>query len=224
MSLPLVKVCGITRAQDARLALELGADAIGFIFYDQSPRFISNPAAAAIVTELNQSLRGEKMWKVGVFVNPTLDQLSETIRTVSLTHVQLHGLESIEFCEQVRSRFPKLKVLKAVRLGTEESIQSFPVDFELLDHAGPNAWGGTGQTVSWSAAQQWKSSKASPLPFFLAGGITASNVKEAVEQLRPDGIDLSSGVEDAPGIKSESKMKAFFSAFANISTLEKNKC
>ncbi|MBC7395823.1 MAG: phosphoribosylanthranilate isomerase, partial [Bdellovibrionales bacterium] len=198
MTIPLVKICGITRVEDAVLSMELGASAIGFIFYEKSPRFVKPARAQEIVTALGASKAS--LMKVGVFVNPTFDQLSDVLGLVTLTHLQLHGNESPEFCNDVKKLFPFVKLIKALRLNTPEAQLAYPVDFELLDHQSAQFWGGTGQTVSWTdACARKEQHRQTKLPFFLAGGLNADNIGQAILEVSPDGLDVSSGVEDSPG-------------------------
>jgi phosphoribosylanthranilate isomerase len=198
-----VKICGITRVEDALLVASLGGDAIGFIFYPPSKRFVNNSKAAPIAEAA--TLAG--ISRVGVFVNPSLELLETAVREVSLDYLQLHGNETPAFVSEVRVRFPKQKIIKAVRLDSAETTVSYDADFELLDHSSPE-WGGTGQIVPWSEAQTYV--KRSALPVLLAGGINPSNIRLALEGVNPAGIDLSSGVESSPGVKSEEKLRELF--------------
>jgi len=204
MNIPLfVKICGITRIKDALLVGKLGADAIGFIFYPPSKRYVSNNDAAKIA----DASRKINLSRVGVFVNPTLQTLEETVREVSLDYLQLHGNETPEFVALVKKTFLNHKIIKALRLDTPEVTVDYQADFELLDHSTPE-WGGSGQTVPWSEAKAYV--KKRKLPVLLAGGLSPSNIRLALEQVSPAGIDLSSGVELSPGIKSEEKLRELF--------------
>ena len=206
MKTPWVKICGITREKDALLAQSLGAKALGFILHSESPRYL-NPHRIA---EIMNSLPRPHPDLVGVMVNPDLAAIREVLAIAPLTHLQLHGQESPEFCAEVRQAFPQIKLIKALRLNSAESKIPYPVDFELFDHQTQTEWGGTGQTISWVDARTRRNSATHS--FILAGGLKPENIREAVQIVNPDGLDLSSGVEEAPGLKSESKLRAFFLA------------
>lgn len=198
-----VKICGITRSEDAALSASLGADAIGMIFYPKSKRFVS-PDQAKAIADVGLSL---SVSRVGVFVNPTLLELEETVKEVSLDFIQLHGHESPSFVDQARKIFPEHQFIKAVRLGENDSQLEYSSDYELLDSSSAD-FGGTGDTISWTEASARV--KAQTKPILLAGGLTIENVLQAIDIVKPAGIDLSSGVESAPGIKCPEKLKQFF--------------
>jgi len=206
-----VKICGLTRNEDANLAAKLGAWALGFIFYQKSPRFIEAQKVAEILAQLTSPV--SKV--VGVFVNPTIDELKNTIAESGVNTIQLHGNESGEFCSQVRKLFPKHEIIKAIRMdqssGDENSgsisHSSLPYHYQLVDSITDRDWGGTGKTVDWE-----KAAKLTGLPLILAGGLTAENVASAISIVEPYAIDLSSGVESSPGLKSPEKLKALFEA------------
>ena len=196
-----IKVCGITRRQDALLAAELGADAIGFVFYDKSPRYIAPEKAAAILRLLPPFVSA-----VGLFVNPTQDDIDATLRHCPLDVLQLHGDETPEFCEAQGRR-----VVKAVPVSGAEDLQrakhfDCPV---LLDARAPQGvYGGTGTRFDWKLLQGF----AHPWPLLLAGGLDADNVAEALAVRQWFALDVSSGVEALPGVKDEGRMRAFFGA------------
>lgn len=193
-----VKICGITSADDARMAVEAGADAIGLIFFEKSPRNIDPGKAARIVAGLPPFVQ-----VVGLFVNASLDYVNATADRVGLDIVQLHGEESPAYCQGVRRR-----VMKAFRVKGPESLEPLPsyqVAGYVLDAYSPNAYGGTGERFDWDlvlAARQHG-------PIILAGGLTPDNVAEAVARVAPYAVDVSSGVEFAPGKKDPEKVKAF---------------
>jgi phosphoribosylanthranilate isomerase len=197
-----VKVCGITRKSDAVLLSELGAAAVGFVFWEGSPRVISPEAASDIVSVLSSEVT-----PVGVFVDPTQDWVCEVLKHVPLGAIQLHGGESIEFCQSL-----SCPVIKAVSLKTAadiESVTALPENIRvLLDTYDPIVRGGTGRTIDWSIA----ATAAKQRPVFLAGGLTPENVAEAVKTVKPYGVDASSGLETEPGIKDPRRVRAFFSA------------
>jgi len=191
------KICGITRVEDALLAAELGAAAIGFVFYPKSPRYIEASAAGRISAQLPSHLA-----RVGVFVNPDSEFLFFTAKSVQLTHLQLHGEENASLCEQA-----PLPVIKTVRNVTElEKYVNAPVAAFLIDSKTPNQFGGTGQTADWNFCRQVRDRA----PVILAGGLAANNIVAAIELTSPDAIDLSSSVESSPGIKDHQKLREFF--------------
>ncbi|MCX8091109.1 MAG: phosphoribosylanthranilate isomerase [Verrucomicrobiae bacterium] len=197
-----VKICGITNLADARAALDAGADMLGFVFYETSPRFVPVEAAAAIIRELPPHAV-----KVGVFVNPAEALVTRAIIECGLNLLQFHGDEPPEFCTQFG-----LMSLKAFRLRDARSLEllpRYPTDAWLLDTFVPGQLGGTGRTFNWELAiEAQKLGK----PIFLAGGLTPENVAEAVARVRPFAVDVSSGVEVAPGRKDHAKVRAFVAA------------
>ena len=200
-----VKFCGITRLEDAELAASLDAWAIGFILWPGSKRRCDPAIAAGIARALRR-----KVEPVGVFVNPTLDEVARKVDGIGLTHVQLHGDEGPAFCAAVAQR-TGVRVIKALRVGSGADIRDaerFHTDFHLLDTAAGAARGGTGRTWDWRLAAQ----RRSPIPVLLSGGLTPENVADGIAAVRPWGVDVSSGVEAAPGIKDTSKMEAFAAA------------
>jgi phosphoribosylanthranilate isomerase len=200
-----VKICGITRPEDAELAASLGAWAIGFILWPQSKRHADPAVAAGIARALRRRVE-----VVGVFVNPTLDEVVQAAEAIGLTYVQLHGDEGPAFCTAVAER-TGARVIKA--LGVESgadirSAQRFHTDLLLFDTAAGAAYGGTGRTWDWDLLAQRHSST----PLVLSGGLTPENVGEAVAAVKPWAVDVSSGVESAPGVKDHAKVEAFIAA------------
>lgn len=196
----LVKICGITSLVDAEAAVECGADAIGFVFWPESPRYVDPDHVRAIVESLPASVM-----KVGVFVNQTVAHVNQVARAAGLTHVQLHGDETPDMAASIR-----LPVIKAASLTAGQSIfGEWPADTTwLVDAHDPVRRGGTGMKGDWAAAAMLARTRR----VWLAGGLTAGNVAEAVEQVGPFGIDVSSGVERTPGVKDHEKMRALFDA------------
>ena len=192
-----VKVCGITRMEDAQHAVERGATALGFVFWPRSPRQVNPDVVAEIVAELPQTVI-----TAGVFVNETSDGIARTMEKARLTHVQLHGDEPVSYRDVLT--WP---ILRSVTLDTSAAIVSeWPADTTLLlDAADPERRGGTGQAVDWTRA----ATLARRRRVVLAGGLTPENVEEAIAAVRPYGIDVSSGVEDAPGLKNAEKVSLF---------------
>jgi phosphoribosylanthranilate isomerase len=204
-----VKICGITRHEDAELAASLGAWAVGFNFWPGSKRRCDAAVAAGIARALRR-----KIEPVGVFVNPTLDELVRLVEGVGLTHVQLHGDEGPAFCTAVAQR-TGARVIKALRIDSGAAIQDaqrFHTDFHLLDAAAGSAYGGTGRTWDWALAAQ----RHSQVPVILSGGLTPENVADGIGAVRPWGVDVASGVESAPGIKDPAKVEAFIAAAAGV--------
>jgi len=198
----LVKICGITRREDARAAVESGARALGFVFWPKSPRFIDPYRARAIVATLPPFVTA-----VGLFVNQPAEYVTGVASLVKLGAVQLHGDEPIAFAETIRH-----PLIKALTL--RDDIRRWPGRMiVLLDAHDPEQRGGTGRTIDWSAAAV----VAARRPILLAGGLTPENVAEAVARVHPFGIDVSSGVERSPGIKDHNKIKALFEALHAIS-------
>jgi phosphoribosylanthranilate isomerase len=198
-----VKICGITNEADAFAAVEAGADALGFMFYPASPRHV----AAAVVSEIVPRLPAHVL-TLGVFVNPVLDEARAIVAACGMGGVQLHGDETSELCAQ----FAPLKVWKAFRVRDESSLKPLPsyaVDAWLLDAHSAKGLGGTGERFNWDLAVRAKSLGR---PVVLAGGLTPENIAEAVRQVQPWGVDVSSGVEAAPGQKDHAKVRAFIAA------------
>jgi phosphoribosylanthranilate isomerase len=197
-----VKICGITHPEDALEAVEAGADALGFMFYERSPRHVDLAEAGDIARRLPPFVA-----KVGVFVNPTADYVRQAIAQSGLDTLQFHGEESSDFCSQFG-----LKVIKAFRVSDASllpALLAYATDAWLLDSYVPGQLGGTGECFNWDLALEAKSHGR---PIILAGGLTPENVAEAVRRVRPFGVDVSSGVESAPGEKDADKMRAFIAA------------
>lgn len=199
-----VKICGITRVEDALLAAELRAFAVGFVFWPGSPRFIDPYRARAIAAALPPDVT-----TVGVFVDQPADYVKSVGGLVPLGVVQLHGSESIDDFAQVRCR-----LIRAVGLADDfdaSSIDRMPSRVTvLLDAHDPICRGGTGRTVDWAVAAGIARRRRT----ILSGGLTADNVRAAVDVVRPYAIDVSSGVESAPGVKDAAKLRALFAALA----------
>ena len=196
----LVKVCGVTRATDAEAAVEAGADAVGLMFYEPSRRWVSLERAREVAARL--PVRVER---VGVFVDADERTIRKAIEVCALSILQFHGSESPEFC----ARFAPLKVWKGFRVSDVsvlETMPGFATEAWLLDAAVPGQMGGSGQRFDWELAVR---AKALGRPIVLAGGLTPENVGEAVKRVRPFAVDVSSGVESAPGVKDGAKMRAF---------------
>ncbi len=214
-----VKICGITKPEQGRAIVQLGASALGFICAQSSPRYVSPAQIAAIVAALPATATGEPLSdRIGVFVNASLEVIGHTVAIGRLNGVQLHGNESPEFCHQLRQALPGIEIMKAFRIQSVEALEqihvySTGVDTILLDAYDPRLSGGTGKTLDWRSLQQFQPS----CPWFLAGGLTPDNVLDALRQTTPHGIDLSSGVEHAPGDKKLSEVTRLFSQLERLS-------
>lgn len=200
-----IKICGITNQEDAQFAVEAGADALGFVFYAQSPRSIEPSVAKRIIAQLPPFV-----FPVGVFVNHDQETIRNIFDDCGLALAQLHGDESPVFCESLGR-----PVLRAIRLRDRGSLLALAeykgrmgVRGFVVDAFSSEAYGGTGKTVDWSLAHE----VAKAAPILLAGGLTPMNVQAAVQQVQPYGVDVSSGVEDSPGKKDPEKIRAFTQA------------
>ncbi len=197
-----VKICGITNLEDAGMAAACGAWALGFVFYEKSPRSISARAAARIISGLPSSVL-----PVGVFVNATLEQLRKTAARTGIRAYQLHGDEKPALCAKL-----DLPVIRAVRPRRESDLSSLsaypPLLGFLVDAAVKGVPGGTGKLADWGLAREAKEFGR----IILSGGLTRDNVRAAIKAVKPFAVDLSSGVEASPGKKSPEKLKLFFEA------------
>lgn len=194
-----VKICGITNLDDAMAAVDFGADALGFVFFKGSPRYISQEGAGAIIRRLPSFIT-----TVGVFVNESIDRIEDAIELTGIDVVQLHGDEPPEMCNLSR------RVIKAIRVKSLESLDPLKnykdmVSAFLLDTFTPDTFGGTGQRFNWDIAADAKQFGR----IILAGGLTPDNIANAIRQVRPYGVDVSSGVEEKKGKKDHTKLKLF---------------
>ncbi|MEO0687814.1 MAG: phosphoribosylanthranilate isomerase [Cyanobacteria bacterium J06649_11] len=206
-----VKICGITQPQQGKTIASLGATALGFICVKASPRYVTPEQIKAVVEQLP-----EQIDKIGVFANSSQEEIAQTLAESGLTGVQLHGDESIEFCQKLRESLPKVEIIKALRIKntddfTKAKTYTEYVDTLLLDAYHPQQLGGTGKTLNWDTLQQFNPN----CPWFLAGGLTPQNVSQALGKVKPSGIDLSSGVETAPGDKDLDKVRELFEKLKN---------
>jgi len=197
-----IKICGITNIEDAKVAVAAGADALGFVLYRKSPRFVEAAVVRRIVAELPPFVL-----PVGVFVNEELSLVRALMDECGLALAQLHGDETAFYCQDLGR--PVMKALRLKDRGTFLTLAEFKgranVRGVLIDAFSDQAYGGTGQTVDWTLAQE----AAQSTPIVLAGGLTPANVAEAITRVRPYGVDVSSGVELSPGKKDHDKVKAF---------------
>lgn len=210
-----VKICGITQPEQGQAIAQLGATALGFICVPQSPRYVNPAQIRAIVTQLPLNSLGQPtVDRIGVFVDTSIEDMMAVVAIASLNAIQLHGSEPPQLCQALRAALPQVEIIKALRVRDRESLRQIEqyegtVDALLLDAYSPNAahpglYGGTGHQLDWS----WPELQAfrPGCPWLLAGGITPENVLRAIGQLSPDGIDVSSGVEIAPGHKDLAKV------------------
>jgi phosphoribosylanthranilate isomerase len=203
---PRIKLCGIARLRDAEQAAELGAWAVGMIFWPDSPRRCPMDEAAAIAAALRRRTE-----LAGVFVDARLDDIAATADALGLTLVQLHGDEGPAYCAEVARR-TGAKVIKAARVRDRADVRALhafaATDFHLLDAYAPDRPGGTGETFAWELARE----HARDRPLILSGGLTPENVADAIAAVRPFAVDVASGVEAAPGLKDHARMAAFAAA------------
>ncbi|MDB6130984.1 MAG: Phosphoribosylanthranilate isomerase [Verrucomicrobiales bacterium] len=197
----LVKICGITNLEDAKWAVESGADALGFMFYEKSKRHISPRDAGAIIRELPSATRF-----VGVFVDAKKPEVENAIELSGITTLQFHGQETPGYCQEFM--LPVWKALLVHSRASLENMNSYSTEAILLDAFVPGERGGTGARFDWNLAVE---ARLHHLPIILAGGLTPENVSEAVKLINPFGVDVSSGVESAPGRKDRQKVKTFIS-------------
>jgi phosphoribosylanthranilate isomerase len=204
-----VKLCGMTRLEDAELAAELGAWAIGFILWPHSKRHVDPGVAAGIARAVRRRVE-----TVGVFVNQPLDDVEAAADAIGVTHVQLHGDEGPAFCAAVRER-TGCRVIKALRIGSAADLRDaarYHTDLHLLDSSVRGLRGGSGEAWDWELAAQ----RRSDVPVLLSGGLTPENVAAGIAAVRPFGVDVASGVEASPGIKDPAKMEAFVRAAEGV--------
>lgn len=210
-----VKICGITNLEDAKAVIQSGADAIGLNFFEKSPRYISPFDANFLCLDLPKSFA-----RVGLFVNATKEDIDSTVEHLALDYIQLHGDESPDFAA---SLYPH-RVIRAIRLPQAENTEQLLVDLTqevesfssvcknlsaiLLDAHDPNIQGGTGKCLDWDLVRKWTNENHS-VPIILAGGLNRENVGQAIETTGLKSVDVASGVEDIPGIKSQRLVQDF---------------
>lgn len=208
-----VKICGITKPEQGQAIAQLGATALGFICVSASPRYVTPQQIRVVIEQLLVPIDC-----IGVFADATCEEICQVVAQSGLSAVQLHGNESPEYCQQLRLLLPDIEILKALRVKTAEcltqtTIYTSCVDTLLLDAYHPQLLGGTGTTLNWETLRDFCPS----IPWFLAGGLTPENVIDALSQLQPSGIDLSSGVERAPGDKDLDKVAQLFEQLSCLS-------
>ncbi|MGQ0794268.1 MAG: phosphoribosylanthranilate isomerase [Deltaproteobacteria bacterium] len=200
-----IKICGITNIEDALYAAACGADALGFIFFAESKRFIAPERALEIIRELPPFVT-----TVGVFVNESLAEIERVRRFTGVDAVQLHGDETADFCRALGGR-----LIKAVRIGgglETGGFAGYPVHAVLFDTFSEESYGGTGEKFNWDAIRNFNSRRV-----ILSGGLTPQNVQSGIRAINPYAVDVSSGVEEYPGKKNREKIKKFCEAVRNES-------
>ena len=201
-----IKICGITNLEDALFVSSCGADAIGFIFYPKTPRYVAPETLRNIIKNLSGDIV-----KVGVFVNEDAGKINEIVRYCGLDMIQLHGDESPEYCRQ----FPHTALIKASSPQSEKDLnilRDYPVSAILIDTRDSERYGGTGKTSDWNLAVKAKDMH----PLILSGGLNPDNILEAIETVSPHAVDVNSGVEDSPGKKNHEKVKNIIELVRNI--------
>ena len=201
-----VKICGITKPDQGKAIALMGANALGFICVPASPRYVTSTQIRAVREQLPDNVE-----RIGVFANSTITEINRIVAEADLTGVQLHGDESPDFCVQLRQVLPQVEIIKALRVQNSQALKQVYiytsyVDTLLLDAYDPQQLGGTGKTLDWDTLQAFNPK----CDWFLAGGLTPFNILEALSQVKPNGIDLSSGVERNPGDKDLSKVSQLF--------------
>ena len=199
-----IKICGITNIEDALLSVDLGANALGFVFYKGSKRYIVPDNAQSIISKLPPFVT-----TVGVFVNQKLEEIKKIKEKAGFDAFQLHGDESPDFCMKLEG-----KIIKAIRVKDSidpRVIESYPTQAILIDNYSTEAYGGTGETFRWEILKGFDTSKK----IILSGGLTPENVAQAIRIVNPYAVDVSSGVEDSPGKKNPDRLKRFIKAARN---------
>ncbi len=200
-----VKICGITNLEDARCAVDAGADAVGFIFVPKSARYIDEDSAGEIIRKLKPFVT-----TVGVFVDESVERIKEIVECAGLGAVQLHGEESPEFVETLRAAMPNTRIIKALRISDLDDfslIGIYAADAVLLDTFDKDKHGGTGKSFDWDLILKVKMPEG--IPLILAGGLNPGNAKIAADKVRPFALDVSSGVEAEPGKKDPELIRKF---------------
>lgn len=197
-----VKICGITRCEDAQLAVDAGADAVGLVFYEKSPRFVSNDQAA-LISQLIPAF----VSRVALFKDADQQAVESVLAQVEVDLLQFHGAESADFCESFHRPYIKAIGMKGIEHDADFLISSVETYRSakalLLDGHAPGEAGGSGESFDWRAMTEIDK------PVVLAGGLSVANVKQAIQLMHPYAVDVSSGVESAPGLKDKDKIAAF---------------
>ncbi|MFT5730327.1 MAG: phosphoribosylanthranilate isomerase [Desulforhopalus sp.] len=211
MGRPRVKICGMTRAEDVSFAVSAGVDALGFIFYEKSPRCIDLLTAKTIIEFLPPFID-----KVGVFVNATIEEVKQ-VSTIGLSSIQLHGSETPDYCSELKEQLPFCSLIKAFRVGNESTADEFSkynkvVDAFLLDTYVKGAKGGTGEVFDWTLIDKLNLAR----PVLLAGGLDPANIELAIRSTQSYCFDVNSGVEVSPGVKDHEKIEQLMSIVKGV--------
>ncbi|HEV7745090.1 MAG TPA: phosphoribosylanthranilate isomerase [Pyrinomonadaceae bacterium] len=202
----LVKICGITNLDDALAAADAGADALGFNFYLRSPRYLAPQVSRTIIDRLLENY--PNVLTVGVFVNESLEAIREIAEVAGVAALQLHGNESPEYCKALQGRH-LIKAFSTSQGFVPEKVLDYDVRAVMLDAVDKDAFGGTGKLSDWSVARE---TRALVPKLFLAGGLSAENVADAINQVKPYAVDACSRLESAPGQKDQGRVRAFIAA------------
>jgi phosphoribosylanthranilate isomerase len=210
-----VKICGITKLEQASAIADLGATALGFICVPGTPRYVERETIQAIVEQVPNSVD-----RVGVFLDAAIEEICQTVAIANLNVVQLHGTESIAFCDALRDVLPDVKLIKAFRIRAFEDLEqvqtyTHAVHHVLLDAYHPQKAGGTGHTIDWTMLKEF----CPNCPWYLSGGLNPDNILDALTLITPDGIDLSSGLENAPGDKNLERVQQLFKTLEGVKSL-----
>jgi phosphoribosylanthranilate isomerase len=207
-----VKICGITNLDDARAAVDAGADMLGFNFYPTSPRYVQPSTARAIIDTMRSAHAGTQVRTIGVFVNESLARVIDLAGELQLAGVQLHGDETDQFCREVKSAMPQTLLIKALTVRKKVDLDELPdycADAIMVDAFDRELRGGTGRMADWELAREMAGRVAR---LFLAGGLSPENVGDAIAAVNPYAVDVCSSLETSPGKKSASRMKDFVAA------------
>lgn len=202
-----VKICGITNLEDARASIDAGCDALGFVFYKKSPRYITPRKASQIIKQLPRHI-----FQIGVFVDVKEKMIKQIAKICNLDMLQFHGNESPEFCQ----RFKNYKIIKAFRIKNridKKNLLKYKTFAYLFDTFSKSKLGGTGKNFNWKLIRHLDKIKR---PIFLSGGLNENNVKEAIEIINPDWVDVSTSVELRPGKKDQRKIREFIKIVREI--------
>ena len=208
-----VKICGITSFEDAEIAVNYGASAIGMIFYEGSPRYIYPEKVKEWIPAIPA-----KMKKVGVFVNEKRKNIKTIVEKLNLDYIQLHGDESPEYCDKMIR-----PVIKVFQIGTDFDsaiLGNFQVHAFLFDTYQKDKCGGTGRSFNWDLISDLKTDT----PIILSGGLNPDNISEGIETVQPSAVDVNSGVESKPGIKDKLKVEKLFNTIENSNHIANNRC
>lgn len=203
------KICGITRSEDAQIAEEFGARALGVVCYEPSPRYVPTDRIGAVFAHVSNQTK-----RVALFVNPSAGLVNSVLGSGVIDYLQFHGEEDEAFCASFQVPYMKALRVKDAAAALESARAYGSADRVLLDTYVPNVPGGTGKTMDWAQAARVVAGLDKPV--VLAGGLDGSNVGEAIRIASPAGVDVSSGVEESPGIKSVSKLKIFFNGVNRV--------